>query len=79
MNPPLSATSFIKGDSKVLISIMLKGMSEQEVDGEKYHNVMPPMDYLTDQEIADVLTYVRNSFGNEGSAVGSEEVKALRN
>jgi nitrite reductase (NO-forming) len=34
---------------------------------------------LTDQEVSDVLNYVRNSFGNKGDAVKPEEVKALRN
>ena len=43
-----------------------------------FSNTMPPLKTLTDQQIADVLTYVRNSFGNKASAVGIAEVKALR-
>jgi len=39
---------------------------------------MPAFDYLTDQQIADVLTYVRNSFGNKATAVKATEVKAVR-
>ncbi len=78
MNPPLIGTSFVKGDKAVLAGIVLKGMSNQPVDGEKYHNVMPALDMLSDQEIADVLTYVRNSFGNTESAVTPDEVKLVR-
>jgi mono/diheme cytochrome c family protein len=48
---------------------------EIEVNGETYHNVMPAQSQLTDQQIADVLTYVRNSFGNKASAVTVADVK----
>lgn len=49
-----------------------------EIDGETFHNNMPPMAHLTDQQIADVLSYVRNSFGNKASLVTTAEVKAER-
>jgi mono/diheme cytochrome c family protein len=78
MNPPLIATSFIKGDKGTLAGIVLKGMSNEPVDGQKYHNVMPAMDMLSDQQIADVLTYVRNSFGNKENAVTMDDVKLVR-
>jgi mono/diheme cytochrome c family protein len=39
---------------------------------------MPGLPHLTDQQVADVLTYVRNSFGNKASAVTPAEVKAVR-
>jgi mono/diheme cytochrome c family protein len=39
---------------------------------------MPAQAHLTDQQVADVLTYVRNSFGNKASAVQVAEVKAVR-
>jgi mono/diheme cytochrome c family protein len=39
---------------------------------------MPAQPQLTDQQIADVLTYVRNSFGNKASAITPAEVKAVR-
>lgn len=79
MNPPLIKTRWTTGDKKDLISVVLKGMDEEiEVDGEAYHNVMPPMTHLSDQEIADVLTYIRSNFSNNASAVNSSEVKAVR-
>jgi mono/diheme cytochrome c family protein len=50
-----------------------------EIDGETYTNKMPPLKtILKDQEIADVLTYIRSSFGNKASAVTAAEVKAVR-
>ena len=79
MNPPLVKTSFVLGDKPTLITIVLKGMnSKTEINGDFYHNVMPPHDYMTDQQIADVLTFVRNSFGNKAKAVTPAEVKTVR-
>ncbi|MFT3823878.1 MAG: cytochrome c [Chitinophagaceae bacterium] len=78
MTPPLIKTSYVLGDKIKLAGIVLNGMSNVEIDEESYHNVMPPMNYLTDKQIADVLTYVRNSFGNKASAVTEKEVKAAR-
>ena len=49
-----------------------------EVDGEEYENVMPAQSFLKDDQIADVLTYVRNSFGNKASVITAAEVKAQR-
>lgn len=78
MNPPLIKTKFVLGDKKKLIGIVLNGLSGVEIDGEDYSNVMASHNFLTDQQIADVLTYVRNSFGNKASAVTVAEVKAVR-
>lgn len=78
MNPPLKQTKWVLGDKKTLINIILNGMDEEiEVDGEYYDNVMPPQ-ILKDKEIADVLTYVRNSFSNKAGAVTESDVKKLR-
>ena len=79
LNPPLVNTKFVLGDKTVLVQIVLKGMTGAvDIEGETYHNVMGPHPELTDQQIADVLTYVRNSFGNKASAVTAVEVKAIR-
>jgi len=79
MNPPLIKTKWVLGDKTTLVQIVLKGLTgEIEVDGDTYHNVMAPHSELSDQEIADVLTYVRNNFGNKASAVTAAEVKAIR-
>lgn len=79
MNPPLIRTSFVLGDKTKLITIVLKGLNDDvEIEGEYYSNPMPPQAQLKDQEIADVLTYVRNSFGNKAGAVKAAEVKVVR-
>ncbi|WP_229655494.1 c-type cytochrome [Pedobacter puniceum] len=79
LNPPLSKTVYVLGDQTRLINIVLKGLSEGvEIDGETYSNVMPAMAFLTDQQVADVLTYVRNSFQNKASAITAAQVKAVR-
>lgn len=79
MNPPLVKTTFVLGNKTKLVQIVLKGMDEQvEINGETYSNVMAAHNFLTDQEIADVLTYVRNSFGNKASMVTAAEVKGIR-
>ncbi|OWP64174.1 cytochrome C [Hymenobacter amundsenii] len=78
MNPPLIKTSYVLGDKTRLTKVVLHGMQGLDVDGEPYNNVMPAHAFLTDQQIADVLTYVRNSFGNKASAVQTTEVKAIR-
>jgi mono/diheme cytochrome c family protein len=79
MNPPLIKTSWVLGSKTVLIQQVLKGSSNKvEIDGEKFHGVMPAQTQLTDEQIADVLTFVRNSFGNKASIVTPAEVKATR-
>jgi mono/diheme cytochrome c family protein len=78
MNPPLGKTSYVNGDKARLISIVLKGLGRQEIDGETYTNVMAPYNFLNDKQIADLLTFIRNSFHNKASAVSPGEVKAVR-
>jgi mono/diheme cytochrome c family protein len=79
LNPPLAKSSWVTGDKKRLINVVLKGLDQQvEIDGEYYSNVMAPHDFLKDQEVADVLTYIRNSFGNKASLLTAAEVKTQR-
>jgi mono/diheme cytochrome c family protein len=79
MNPPIVKTPYILGPKPKLLSIVLGGFNEKvEINGDTYTNVMPAQDYLKDDEIAAVLTYVRNSFGNKATAVTVAEVKKAR-
>ena len=78
MNPPLIKTSYVLGDKTRLTKVLLNGLQDVDIDGEPYNNVMPSHDFLSDQQIADVLTFVRNSFGNKATAVKAAEVKAVR-
>lgn len=79
LNPPLIKTKWVLGDKKQLISTLLTGLQDQiEVNGETYANPMPSQAHLSDEEIADVLSYVRNSFGNKVSAITTADVAKVR-
>jgi mono/diheme cytochrome c family protein len=79
LNPPLIKTSYVLGNKDSLIHIILHGLNQNiEIEDQVFSNPMPALNILKDQEIADVLTYVRNSFGNKASAVTPAEVKSMR-
>ena len=79
MNPPLRGTDWVTGDKSRLINVLLNGLNEElEINGETYENAMPAHDFLTDKQIAAVLSYVRSNFGNDATAITAEEVAALR-
>ena len=78
LNPTLVKTSYVLGNKTRLIQVVLKGLKQANIDGERYGNVMPAFNYLSNKQISDVLTYVRNSFGNKASIVTPAEVKQLR-
>lgn len=79
LNPPLIQTKWVLGSKTILVKQVVKGSNGTvEIDGDTFRNTMPPQPKLTDQEIADVLTYVRNSFGNKTSQVSPAEVKSIR-
>jgi mono/diheme cytochrome c family protein len=66
-------------DKQRSIRVVLEGLSGPiQVNGQTFNSAMPPLANYTDHEIADVLTYVRNSFGNQGEAVTDAEVAAVR-
>ena len=80
--PPLTGTKWVLGNEDRLIKLALKGlMGPIEVLGKQYPGQVPMTPYeglLSDEEMAAVLTYVRNSFGNVASAITPEKVKAVR-
>lgn len=76
--PPLAASDYLNADKTRAIKIVIAGrQGEVLVNGIKFNNNMPAFP-LGDQEVANVLTYVYNSFGNAGLEVTPEEVKAVR-
>ncbi len=80
MHPPLIETDWVNGDKERLIKLVLQGVSGKlEVEGDTYNSIMPPQAHLTNQQIADVLSYVRQNFGNDASPVTEEEVQQVRN
>ena len=77
--PPLVQTDYILGEKKRLIQTVLHGMEGPiEVNGIQYNNVMAKLDYLRDQQIADVLTYIRANFGNNAEAITATDVNMVR-
>lgn len=78
--PPLAGTRWVNEDEERLIKITLKGMlGPITVNGKEYMGAMTPFEaLLTDEEIAAVLTYVKNSFGNSSGTISPELVKKVR-
>jgi glucose/arabinose dehydrogenase/mono/diheme cytochrome c family protein len=77
--PPLAGTDWVTGDKNRLIGIVLNGMQGSiVVNGETYINAMPQHGFLSDDEIANVLTYIRQNFGNKASDVKPDEVSRIR-
>ena len=79
MYPTLQKTDWVHGDKSRLIGLLLNGQQgEIKVNGQVFRGVMPTHQYLTDEQIANVLTYVRSNFGNTTDAVLPEEVANIR-
>jgi len=77
--PPLAKSDLIAADPKRAIQILLHGLSGKvTVNGKDYNSVMPPMSQLNDDEVANIVTYVLNSWGNPGGRVAADEVAKAR-
>ena len=77
--PPLANSDYLMTDKERSIATVVRGLSGPiMVNGQRYDGVMPPQVLLSDEQIANVLTFIRNSWGNKGDAVSVEEVKAVR-
>ncbi len=78
--PPLVETDWVTGDKGRLIRLVLDGMmGEVKVGGVVYSGAMPPWkSYLSDEEVAALLTYVRGAWGNDASAVTPDQVAQVR-
>ena len=76
--PPLAKSDYLMANKARAIAMVVNGVQGPiTVNGAKYDNEMLSPD-LTDQQVSDVLNYVRNSWGNKGAAVKPEEVAPLR-
>ena len=77
--PPLAKSDYLNADVNRAIDVVLHGLTgEITVNGEKYNSVMTAQT-LTDDEIANVLTYVYNSWDNSKKEVTPAMVKSVRN
>ena len=79
MFPPLVGTEWVSGDKGRLIRVVLHGMQGPVVvDGKQYDEVMPAHGFLDDNDIAALLTYVRDRFGDGAEPVHDSEVVLVR-
>ena len=77
--PPLANSDYLMADTRRAMEIVLNGLvGPVMVNGKAFNSVMPPMSQLNDDEIANILTFTLNSWGNEGDVLGSEDVAEVR-
>jgi mono/diheme cytochrome c family protein len=77
--PSIAETPIVVGNPELPIKFILQGlMGPITVGGMTFNSMMPPVPGVNDQDIADVLTYARQSFGNKGNPVSADQVKAVR-
>ena len=77
--PPLVGSEWVAGSEKRLVRIVLNGLHGPiQVKGQAYELDMPALGILDDEQIATVLTYVRNEWGNSYAPVNTNAVKQVR-
>ncbi len=77
--PPLAKSDYLNANPKRAIGVVIHGLSGKlKVNGKEYESTMPPMSQLNDDEVANILTYVLNSWDNKGTHIKAAEVKAER-
>ncbi|MBN8538574.1 MAG: nitrite reductase, copper-containing [Deltaproteobacteria bacterium] len=76
--PPLAGSDYLKNDVNKVISVVKKGLSGSiKVNGDKYDGVMPSLS-LSDEDIANVLTYVYHSWGNSKKTILPKQVSSVK-
>ena len=80
--PSLVKSDWVNGDSKILMGVAVHGLSGPiHINGKAAKNIppiMPGHGFLTDQQLADALSYVRNAWGNKSDQISPDQVKAYR-
>jgi len=77
--PPLADSDYLDEGGSAAVEAVINGLSGPiTVNGVEYNSVMPALSYLSDPEVADVVTFVLNSWGNPGGEVNAAEVAAAR-
>jgi nitrite reductase (NO-forming) len=77
--PPLAESDYFMADKDRAIGVVLRGLKGPvTVNGVTFDGMMPPQTHLSDEDIANALTYARNAWGNKGDVVTKEEVAASR-
>lgn len=77
--PPLAKSDFLNADISRAIRVVLHGLNGKvTVNGKDFASVMPSMNQLNDDEVANILTYVLNSWDNKGGQIKTSDVKTIR-
>ena len=78
--PPLDSSEYVLGDKQRLINILLNGLQETiTVKDKQYNDLMPAHNFLSDDDLALVLTFIRQNFSNNASEITSDEIAKERN
>lgn len=79
MQPAIAGGPWVKGDAKALaMFVMTGGFDSAERKESENGNVMPPFRQLSDDDLAQILTYIREKFGPGASPVSAADVAAAR-
>ena len=78
MNPPLVNSPYVMGHPNSLIELVLRGSEFFGTVRRGYNNQMASFHALTDEQIASLLTYIRNNYARTGDEIGADDVKNVR-
>lgn len=77
--PPLDNSEWVNGNKKRLIGVLLNGLEKPiTVNGKTFSNLMPKHDFLSDEQLSSVLTYIRQNFNNSADDISPAEVAKER-
>jgi mono/diheme cytochrome c family protein len=77
--PPLAKSDWVNGDKERYIRSVLNGLQgEIKVNKETYNQIMPGFKFLSDRQLAELLTYIKQGFGNSGGKILPDEIKQIR-
>ena len=75
--PPLAKSDYLKNDTKKVVNVLKNGLTGPvTVNGDRYNGVMPSLG-LSNEEIANVLTFIYSSWGNSGKTITTEDVNSI--
>jgi mono/diheme cytochrome c family protein len=77
--PPLAGSDWLKGSPERTIAIVLRGLAGPiKVNGDKFYSAMPPQVLFNDEQLAAIISYANNAWGNKGAMVTAAQVAAAR-
>lgn len=77
--PPIAKSDWVNGDKEKYIRSVLFGLEgEIKVNNATYNQIMPKFEFLSDDQLAGLLTYIKSGFGNSGGKISKEEISNIR-